>query len=99
MIPLLYGIVSDYGRNGRALNEVCLENAGREQIVLQVMRGDYGGKLLEIWCLDRDSSSLTDASEEIAHAVLETAAEWGETLSLKTIEWIEDTLGLIAGVA
>lgn len=99
MIPLLYGIVSDYGRNGRALNEVCLETASKENVILQIIRGDYGGTLLEIWCLDRDCSSLTDASEDIARDVLHAAAELGETLSAKTIDWIEDKLGLVRGVA
>ena len=99
MIPLLYGIVSDYGRLGRALNEVPLEDASRASIILQIIRGDYGGQLLEVWCLDRDTSTLTDASEDIALDVLHQAAELGETLASKTVDWIEGKLGLISGVA
>ena len=99
MIPLLYGIVSDYGKNGRALNEVPLEDASKQSVILQIIRGDYGGQLLEVWCLDREESVFTDESEDIAHEVLHQAADLGETLAAKTLDWVERKLGLISGVA
>ena len=95
MIPPIYFLKCDFGNAGRE-SIINYEDCSRESITLQIMRGDFGGKLMDVFCWEQDDDSVWNVSEDIAREIWDRLAErpTGDLL-----EFLEEKLGLVRGIA
>ncbi len=95
MIPPAYYLVLDFGRLGRE-SVINWEDCSREAAVLRILHGDYGGRLLEVHCIDRDAMTWMDVTEEIARDVWDRLEDHP---SPPLVEFLEEKLGLVRGLS
>lgn len=93
MIPPTYYLKLDFGRLGRE-SVINWERATREDVILDILDGDHGGKLLAVHCIDRDANRWDDVTEEIAREVFERLTERPRA---DLLDFLEDKLGLVRG--
>lgn len=69
-IPEAFYLVLDFGKRGRE-TIIDWERCSKSDIIDDIIKGDYGGKLIEVGCIDRSAGRWWDVSEDIAREVLD----------------------------
>lgn len=95
MIPPTYYLVLDFGRAGRE-SVINWERSTKEDVIYDILSGDHGGRLYEVHCIDRDVNRWDDVTEEIAREVWDRITDRPR---VELIEFLEDKLGLVKGIA
>ena len=95
MIPPTYYLKLDFGNLGRE-SVIDWEDASRESVILRILNGDYRGRLMAVHCIDRDANRWDDVTEDIARDVWDRLRDRPH---IELIEFLENALGLVRGIA
>lgn len=69
-IPEAFYLVLDYGKRGRE-SIINWERCSKRDVIDDILRGDYGGMLADVCCIDREDGRWSDVSEDIAREILD----------------------------
>jgi hypothetical protein len=95
MIPARYFLQCDFGPRGRE-SIIDYEDCSKETIILNILRREYGGRLMEVFCWEPDDNLCTNVSEDMARELFDRIIDQPHD---DLIDFLEIKLGLVRGVS